>query len=151
MKKYQMTKEGLAKVQAELEDLYARKQTIVEKIKTAKEQGDLKENAEYHEAKNDMELNDSRIAELEDMIRNSDVVTHKKTDFVSLGSKIRVQSPRGEREFTIVGQAEADPKQGKISDDSPLGSAFMNRKEGEEFQADTPGGKKTYKILEILA
>lgn len=150
MKKYQMTKDGLIKAQKELDELVARRSEIVEKIKYAKEQGDLKENAEYHEAKNDMAFNESRILELEDLIRNANVVEHVKSDFVTLGSKIKVKSKLGEREYTLVGASEANPMEGKISDESPIGSAFMSRQAGEEFEVETPAGIQTYKILEIL-
>ena len=151
MKKYQMTKDGLLKAQKELEALNLRRNEIIENIKVAKEQGDLKENAEYHEAKNDMALNEGRILELEDLIRNAEVVNHTRTDFVGVGSQIKVKGANGEREFLIVGASEANPMEGKISDESPLGSAFMNRQAGEEVEVVTPAGTQTYTILEIIA
>lgn len=146
-----MTPEGLEELKQELESLKNRKTEIAEKIKYAKEQGDLKENSEYQEALNDMQFNERRIAELEDMIRNAEVVEHQeKSNYVKLGSRIKVRGKVGEREFRLVGSSEADPTQGKISNESPLGSAFMHRKEGEEFEVETPGGKSTYTIVEIL-
>ena len=152
MKKYQMTKAGLLKVEQELESLINRRSEISEKIKYAKEQGDLKENAEYHEAKNDMSFNESRILELQDIVRNSQIITHKDNrEFVSIGSTIRVESKFGVKEYTLVGATEANPLEGKISDQSPLGSAFMNRKSGEEFEVETPAGMQKYKILEIIS
>ncbi len=147
----QITPKGLQELKQELEDLKSRKGEIAEKIKYAKEQGDLKENSEYQEALNDMQFNERRVAELEDMIRNSEVVEHtEKSNYVTLGSRIKVKGAVGEREFRIVGASEADPTEGKISNESPLGSAFMHRKAGEEFEVETPGGKSTYTILEIL-
>lgn len=150
MKKYHMTQAGLEKAQVELEALLVRRKEIVEKIKFAKEQGDLKENAEYHEAKNDMAFNESKILELEDLIRNAEVVSSSiNSKFVLLGSTIKVNGKRGEREFLIVGASEANPAEGKISDESPLGQAFMHRSVGEEVEVETPAGMQNYTILEI--
>jgi transcription elongation factor GreA len=150
MKKYHMTQSGLEKAQVELEALFVRRKEIVEKIKFAKEQGDLKENAEYHEAKNDMAFNESKILELEDLIRNAEIVSApQNAKFVSVGSTIKVSGPRGEREFLIVGASEANPAESKISDESPLGQAFMHRSVGEEVEVETPAGIQKYTILEI--
>lgn len=145
-----MTQSGLEKAQVELEALFVRRKEIVEKIKFAKEQGDLKENAEYHEAKNDMAFNESKILELEDLIRNAEIVSApQNAQFVSVGSTIKVSGPRGEREFLIVGASEANPAESKISDESPLGRAFMHRSVGEEVEVETPAGIQKYTILEI--
>jgi transcription elongation factor GreA len=150
MKKYHMTKSGLDKAQVELEALLIRRKDIVEKIKLAKEQGDLKENSEYHEAKNDMAFNESKILELEDLIRNAEIIeAPKQSQFVSIGSQIKVANGVGEREFLIVGPTEANPAERKISDESPLGQAFMHRSVGEEVEVETPSGVQKYVILEI--
>jgi transcription elongation factor GreA len=150
MKKYHMTQSGLEKAQVELEALVLRRKEIIEKIKAAKEQGDLKENGEYHEAKNDMAFNESKILELEDLIRNADVIASPQNDkFVSIGSHIKVIGQRGEREFLIVGASEANPAESKISDESPLGQAFMHHSKGEEVEVETPAGIQKYTILEI--
>jgi transcription elongation factor GreA len=150
MKKYHMTQSGLEKAQVELEALVLRRKEIIEKIKAAKEQGDLKENGEYHEAKNDMAFNESKILELEDLIRNAEVVeSPTNSQFVSLGSQIKVANGAGEREFLIVGPTEANPAERKISDESPLGQAFMHRSVGEEVEVETPAGIQKYTILEI--
>lgn len=150
MKKYHMTQSGLEKAQIELEALFLRRKEIIEKIKAAKEQGDLKENGEYHEAKNDMAFNESKILELEDLIRNAEVVqSPTNSQFVALGSKIKVRNGVGEREFLIVGASEANPAERKISDESPLGQAFMHRSVGEEVEVETPAGVQRYTILEI--
>ncbi len=145
-----MTQDGLEKAQVELEALLIRRKEIIEKIKFAKEQGDLKENSEYHEAKNDMAFNESKILELEDLIRNAEIVSApQNAEFVSLGSSIKVKNIRGERDFLIVGASEANPAEGKISDESPLGQAFMHHSVGEEVEVETPAGKQQYTILEI--
>lgn len=150
MKKYHMTQSGLEKAQVELEALVLRRKEIIEKIKAAKEQGDLKENGEYHEAKNDMAFNESKILELEDLIRNAEVVESPTNyQFVSLGSHIKVSNGSGEREFLIVGPSEANPAERKISDESPLGQAFMHHSVGEEVEVETPAGVQKYTILEI--
>lgn len=150
MKKYHMTQSGLEKAQVELEALMFRRKEIIEKIKAAKEQGDLKENGEYHEAKNDMAFNESKILELEDLIRNAEVVeSSNKSQFVALGSQIKVSNGVGERDFLIVGPTEANPAERKISDESPLGQAFMHRSVGEEVEVETPAGVQKYTILEI--
>ena len=150
MKKYHMTQSGLEKAQVELEALILRRKEIIEKIKAAKEQGDLKENSEYHEAKNDMAFNESKILELEDLIRNAEVVeSPKNSKFVSLGSHIKVKNGVKEREFLIVGPTEANPAESKISDESPLGQAFMHRSAGDEVEVETPAGVQKYTILEI--
>jgi transcription elongation factor GreA len=150
MKKYHMTQSGLEKAKVELEALVLRRKEIIEKIKAAKEQGDLKENGEYHEAKNDMAFNESKILELEDLIRNAEVVeSPTNSQFVSLGSQIKVRNGAGEREFLIVGPSEANPAERKISDESPLGQAFMHHSVGEEVEVETPAGIQKYTILEI--
>lgn len=150
MKKYHMTQSGLEKAKVELEALVLRRKEIIEKIKSAKEQGDLKENGEYHEAKNDMAFNESKILELEDLIRNAEVVeSPTNSQFVSLGSQIKVRNGAGEREFLIVGPSEANPAERKISDESPLGQAFMHHSVGEEVEVETPAGIQKYTILEI--
>lgn len=150
MKKYNMTQSGLEKAQVELEALMLRRKEIIEKIKAAKEQGDLKENGEYHEAKNDMAFNESKILELEDLIRNAEVVeSPSNSQFVALGSQIKVANGTGERDFLIVGPTEANPAERKISDESPLGQAFMHRSVGEEVEVETPAGIQKYTILEI--
>ena len=150
MKKYHMTQSGLEKAQVELEALILRRKDIIEKIKSAKEQGDLKENGEYHEAKNDMAFNESKILELEDLIRNAKVVeSPTNSQFVALGSQIKVANGVGERDFLIVGPTEANPAERKISDESPLGQAFMHRSVGEEVEVETPAGIQKYTILEI--
>jgi transcription elongation factor GreA len=150
MNKYQMSAEGLEKIKGEYEELKSRRADLIEKIKLAKEHGDLKENAEYHDAKDEMAMNEGRILELEDMIRNANLIHHVKTDSVTLGSKIKIQSKFGEKIFTIVGVAEANPSEGKISHESPLGSAFLGRSEGETFKVETPAGESEYTVLEII-
>lgn len=116
----------------------------------AKELGDLSENAEYTEAKELQSFNEGRISELEDTIRNAVVVSpQQQHSVVMVGSTVKVKSKHGEQKFTIVGASESNPAEGFISNESPLGSAFLGHKTGEEVEVKTPGGVVKYVILEI--
>ncbi|OGN05169.1 MAG: hypothetical protein A2831_01650 [Candidatus Yanofskybacteria bacterium RIFCSPHIGHO2_01_FULL_44_17] len=144
--------EGLEKLKKELEERKAEiRAEITRKILAAKELGDLSENAEYVEAKETQGFNEGRIAELEDMIKNAVIIEpHQKLEAVVVGSTVRVKSEHGEHKFTIVGAAESNPTQGFISNESPLGTAFLGCKKGEVIEVKTPGGIATYKILDII-
>jgi len=146
-----VTQEGMDKLQNELKQRLARRKEIADKIEYAKNLGDLSENFEYQEAKEDQSENENRVLELQDMIRRS-VVKEKASEVnegISLGSQIKVQSNGQERDFEIVSFNEAEPLEGKISNESPLGKAFLGKKEGDSVEVDIPKGKVTYKILEI--
>ena len=145
--------EGLEKLKKELEERRGDVRTeVARKILAAKELGDLSENAEYAEAKEMQGLNEGRIIELEEIIKNGVVIgPHQKSESVAVGSTVRVKSERhGEQKFTIVGAAESNPVQGFISNESPLGTSFLGRKKSEVIEVKTPGGVVTYKILEII-
>ncbi|MEK7507012.1 MAG: transcription elongation factor GreA [Patescibacteria group bacterium] len=146
-----LSRDGLGKLKKELEERKGQIRTeITRKILAAKELGDLSENAEYVEAKEAQSFNEGRIAELEEIIKEAVVISNGNThDIIVVGSTVRVKSPQGEHRFTIVGPAESDPTQGFISNESPLGSAFIGHKKGEEVEVKTPGGVVEYKILEI--
>jgi len=146
-----ITKEGLKKLKDELEDRKTRlRQEIAQAIKEAKEQGDLSENAEYAEAKSQQNENESRIAELEMVIKNSEVVEKDASaSGVQLGSVVKVKFNGSEMEFTIVGSNEADPANFKISNESPLGKGFMGRAKGDKVDVNTPKGIITYTILDV--
>jgi len=143
--------EGLEKLKKELEERKGPiRAEIARKILEARELGDLSENAEYTEAKELQSFNEGRIAELEEIIKNAVVIGPKqKREMVVVGSTVKVESVHGEQKFTIVGAAESDPAQGFISNESPLGMAFLGRKKGEEVEVKTPSGVVKYKILEI--
>lgn len=146
-----ITKEGLRKLKEELENRKTKlRQEIARAIKEAKEQGDLSENAEYAEAKSQQNENESRIMELEMVIKNSQVVepTGNATE-VQIGSTVKVEMDGNKMDFVIVGSNEADPAQFKISNESPLGKAFMGRKKGDMTEVSTPRGVMKYKIVEI--
>lgn len=143
--------EGLEKLKKELEDRKGEIRTeITRKILVAKELGDLSENAEYAEAKEAQSFNEGRIAELEEIIKEAVVIgPNGKHDIVAVGSTVKAKTHLSEHKFTIVGPAESDPTQGFISNESPLGQAFIGKKKGEEIEVKTPGGIVKYKILNI--
>jgi transcription elongation factor GreA len=146
-----LSEEGLAKIKEELHKLKTiKRQEIAARLEYAKSLGDLSENAEYQEAKEEQSLIESQIAELEEQIRNAKVIKKtNSTDKVSVGSTVLVKSDLGEDTYTIVGSGEANPAEGKISNESPLGKAFLERKVGESVEVKTPSGVLIYKILEI--
>lgn len=147
-----LTPEGLHKLQEELDNLISvRRPEIAQRIKHAKEFGDLSENAEYDDAKNDQGFIEGRIMKLEQMIRNASLIEpDDKTDgWVHLGSTVKVKDEFGETAYTIVGPAEADAGSGKISLESPVGKALLGRRSGEEVEVETPGGARTVQILQV--
>lgn len=127
------------------------RQQIAERIQEAQTQGDVTENAEYTEAKEAQAFNEGRIIELENLINNAVVVFRKrKKDAVQVGSQIVVKDKKNKKfEFTIIGSEDANPIEGKISNESPLGQAFLGQKQGAEIQVQTPKGKTKYKIVRI--
>ena len=143
--------EGLEKLKRELEGLKTSlRREIAERLETAKALGDLSENAEYHSALEAQSLNEGRIQELEDIIREAVLIKRPdNVNTVHIGSTVEVDSERGRETFTIVGSEEADPLLSKISNESPLGRAFLGREAGETVVIKTPGGNDTYKIKKI--
>lgn len=146
-----VTKDGLKKLQDELEERKTViRQGIAKEIRDAKDQGDLSENAEYSEAKSQQSENESRILELESIIKNSQVVEHEDgAKGIQIGSKFMVKWNGSEAEFQIVGSNEADPMSFKISNESPMGKSFMGKKKGDDVTVETPNGKVSYKVLAI--
>ena len=147
-----ISSEGLEKLKKEVEELKTtERRAIAERLESAKALGDLSENAEYQEAKEAQSLNEARIEELEDIIRDA-VLIKKPTSSssVQIGSTIEVESKRGKETFTIVGSEEADPLLGKISNESPMGRAFLGRAVGDSVETKTPGGGDTYKVRKIM-
>lgn len=146
-----ISEEGLEKLKKELDVLRTlKRQEIAQRLEEAKALGDLSENAEYMEAKEAQAFNEAKIAELEEVIRNAVVIdTNHKKGFVDLGSKIEVKSEHGKETFTIVGSEEADPDKSLISNESPLGRAFLGHKNGETIEVKTPAGMTNYKIISI--
>jgi len=146
-----ISQEGYDKLTDELTFLTTTKRKeIAERIERAKELGDLSENAEYSEAKDAQALNEGRVLELTNTLKNVTVVQHgDSNDQVVMGSKVTVKTNDKEKQYTIVSFNEADPLDGKISNESPLGVAFLNKKKGESVEVETPKGTVKYKILKI--
>jgi transcription elongation factor GreA len=130
-----------------------RKETIpglAQRIDEARQMGDLSENAEYHAAREDMAWSQSRVKQIDAILENSEIITDQKgADFVDLGTTITVELNGNSREFSIVGAQEADPMTGRISNESPLGGAFMGKKKGDKVSVEVPAGTQEYKILKI--
>ena len=153
-KKYIMTYEGIKKLEEELEYLKTvKRKEITEKIKVALGYGDLSENSEYDEAKNDQAFTEGRILQLENMLKNAVVVDEADlpNDIVSVGTKVKVKDYEfdEEVEYSIVGSAEADPMNFKISNESPVGSALVGKKIGEIVEVIVPDGVNKFEILGI--
>ncbi|MBR1779463.1 MAG: transcription elongation factor GreA [Clostridia bacterium] len=149
-----LTEEGLKKLEDELEQLKTEKRKeIAEKIKVALSFGDLSENSEYDEAKNEQALVEARIATIEATLKNVQVISEKDIDTnkVFVGTKVKLLDVESKEECTykIVGSNEADPDDGKISDMSPVGNGLIGHKIGQKVKISTPGGTAIYKILEI--
>lgn len=151
MKKTQLTKEGLEKMKKELDELKSVKRAkALDRLHNARAMGDLSENSEYAAAKDDLEIVEERIAELEVLLANTEIVeNHGKNGEIEIGSRVLLESHIGKEEFVIVGEFEADPVTKKISHTSPLGQALLRKKVGESIEIDVPIGKLTYKILDI--
>jgi transcription elongation factor GreA len=153
-KKTVLTYEGLKKYEEELEHLkIVRRKDVAEKIKEARGQGDLSENAEYDAAKEEQSEIEARIIILEKMLRNAEVIDDADlvSDTVTIGCKVKLLDKEFNEEitYTIVGSAEADPINGKISNESPLGSSILNHSVGDEVTVSAPEGLIEYKILKI--
>ncbi len=143
--------EGLEKLKKELEDRkYVLRKDIAGRISEARDLGDLAENAEFTEAKEMQGFNEGRIEELENIIKNAQMISHSSGSLVDVGSTVKAKSPAGEHTFTIVGASESNPAQGFISNESPLGHSFLGQKKGSEIEVKTPRGTVKYKILEVL-
>ena len=143
--------EGLEKLKEELHQLKTtRRQEIAARLEHAKSLGDLSENAEYQETKEEQTLLERQISELEEMIRNAVVIkAERPLDVVTVGSTVVVDSGHGPETYKIVGSEEAKPAEGKISNESPLGKGFLNKRVGNKAEIKTPSGMIEYKILEI--
>ncbi len=151
---YLLTQEGYDKIVAEHEELVAvRRREVAEKIKEALSYGDISENAEYDAAKNEQADLEDRIHKLEEMMRKAKIINESEvaSDTVSVGKKVLVKSidDGEEEEYSIVGATEADPFEGKISNESPVGSALIGRKIGETVEIEVPDGKVSYKIVDV--
>jgi transcription elongation factor GreA len=151
MKKlFRLTREGVDTLKAELNSLTSKRGNIADSIKSARELGDLAENAEYQSALAEKERNEARISELENILQNAEIIKKPRGDSkVQLGSRVKLRSDGKTKEFQVVGTVEADPLSGKISDESPIGQALIDQKVGDKVEIKTPAETTTYKIVEI--
>lgn len=152
-KKMYLTKEGNEKLKEELENLLnIERKKIAEKIKTAKEYGDLSENSEYSDAKEQQSFVEGRILELEHILKNSEIIDDKNLncDTVGIGCTVHLVAEKGDLKYRIVGSAEADPEKGYISNESPIGQALLGKKKGDEVEVMVPAGKMKYKIKKVM-
>lgn len=148
-KQFHLTREGVEELEKEHVELVASRGAIAERIKAAREFGDLAENAEYIAAREEQEKTEGRIAEIENVLQNVEVIKKPRGDSkVQLGSKVTLKSG-DTKEFQVVGTVEADPISGKISDESPIGQALLGKHVGEEVEIKTPAETATYKITKI--
>jgi transcription elongation factor GreA len=156
LKEVILTPEGYKKLQAEIEELSTtRRRDVAERIRVAREFGDIAENAEYDSAKNDQAHLEARIAMLEERLANARVVTKKeiRSGEVSVGTKVRLKDMGSNKqvEYHIVGSAEANPAEMKLSNESPVGKAIMGHKKGDVVEVSAPRGALKFKIMEIKA
>ena len=156
MKDVILTKEGYERLRDEIEHLQTdRRREIADRIKTAREFGDIAENAEYDDAKNEQAMLEARIAKLQERLAGARVIEKREIakDVVSIGAKVRLRDVDAKQtvEYHIVGSAEANPAEQKLSNESPVGKAIIGKKKGETVEVATPRGSLKYKILEIKA
>jgi transcription elongation factor GreA len=146
-----ISEDGLAKLRAERDELVnVRRAEIAQRIHDAKEHGDLAENAEYEDAKNEQAFVEGQIQRLEALIKNAIIIDENHgTDHVQIGSTVKVDGTDGKEVFTIVGSTEASPRDGRISNESPVGRALLGKRKGESVVVHVPAGDFSYKILEI--
>ena len=150
MKKvYQITEKGKGDLEVELADLKSRRGEIAEKIATARDFGDLRENAEYDAARKEQGLVETRIAEIEEILQNAEIIQSSDGSAVVLGSTVELQSSDKTVTYTVVGPVEADPLAGKISNESPIGKELMGKKVGDEVKIKTPKTEMVYIVKSI--
>lgn len=150
--KLQLTEQGYKELKAEVEGLLdIKRPAAVDRLSNARSMGDLAENSDYHQAKEALEFLDGRISELEKVLEHAEVIKTSggKKSQVAIGTKVRVGVNGAQHTFHIVGEWEADPKEKKISHESPLGKALVGRKVGEQVEVEAPAGKVEYTILGI--
>lgn len=148
-KLYQITPQGKKELEAELEVLKGKRGAIADKIAEARDYGDLSENAEYDAAREEQGLVESRIAEIEDIVMNAEIIKGGSKTAVGLGSKVELKSDKKTITYTVVGPVEANPLEGKVSNESPIGVALFGKKVGDKAVVTTPKGDISYEIVSI--
>jgi len=149
-KVYRLTQEGVDELKSERQELVAQRPHVADRIKHARELGDLSENAEYQTAREEQDRLETRISELEHVLQYAEIIKRPKshTD-VRLGSKVLLKDGGKPLQYHVVGTMEANPTAGKISDESPIGKALLGKKVGDKVEIKTPSGSHAYKIIEI--
>lgn len=150
--KQYLTQQKYAELQQELEALiHTKRKEVAEQLEYAKSMGDLSENAEYQEARDNQAKIESRISQIEELLKHAEILQHRKSDTIEAGSIVSIQKTgdKNKKDFTLVGTEEADMLAGKLSYDSPLGSALMGKKKGDAVKVDTPKGTIEYKIISV--
>ena len=150
-KKYLLTQEGLQKLKKELDILVnERRKEVIERIQEAVAHGDLSENADYAQAKEEQSFIEGRIQELEEMIKNAEIIKSSGSrNIVSIGSRVKIRVNGQEKMYTIVGSNEANPAQGRISNESLVGQKLIGTKPGDKIEVQAPAGKLTYEVVGI--
>ena len=149
-KKIYLTKEGLEELKQEYEELSkVKRPEILSRVSQARSMGDLSENAEYTVAREELSFIDGRIDELEELLKQVVLISNNHSSTIKLGSTVKVNTGSDKEEFTLVGEWEADPKEKKISHESPLGKALIGKKVGEKVEVEAPAGKIVYTIEAI--
>lgn len=149
-KKYQITDSGRKELEKELAELKSRRGEIAKKIAEARSFGDLSENAEYDAAREEQGLLETRVIEIEDILQHASIIKAADATVVGLGSAVELKNSDRTVTYTVVGPVEADPMEGKISDESPIGQALMGKKVGDEVTISTPKGEIVYTISSLL-
>lgn len=149
-KAYQITAEGKAELEKELEALKSRRGEVAEKISNARDFGDLSENAEYDAAREDQGLLETRIADIEDILANADIIKSNGKGIIGLGSKVEIKTGAKVMKYTIVGPVEANPLEGRVSNESPIGMALYGKKLGDQVTISTPKGDTTYEVVSVV-
>lgn len=149
-KQFHLTSDGISELKAELAELIKERAPVAERIKSAREFGDLAENAEYISARQEQERVEGRISEIEHILQNAElIIKPKANNKVRLGSVVKLKDNGDTKVFQVVGTMEADPLSGKISDESPIGKALLGKKEREDVEIEIASNVNTYKIVEI--
>jgi transcription elongation factor GreA len=150
MKKlYKITVDGRKELEKELDELKSRRSGVVDKIAEARDFGDLKENSEYDLAREEQGLIETRITEIEDILLNAEIIKSGNKTSVAIGSKVELKYSGKTAVYTVVGPIEADPMEGKISNESPIGEAMIGKKIGDIFTIKTPKGEISYEVVVI--
>lgn len=149
-KQIYLTKEGLDELKHEFEELTkVKRPDVLSRVTQARNMGDLSENAEYTVAREELSFIDGRIEELEEILKQVIIISNNHSSIIKLGSSVKVNTGSDKEEFTLVGEWEADPKEKKISHESPLGKALIGKKVGEKVEVEAPAGKIVYTIEAI--